>query len=129
MRSPRRGLSIRCLTSDMDTKTIISLAVSAVLIGLAFWFVSLKPGAESAGVAASTATIVDGKQFVDISAKGGYSPRVVVAKAGVPTVLRVTTNGTFDCSASVVIPKLSYQKFLKSSGTEEITIPAEQANG
>ncbi len=76
-----------------------------------------------------TATIVDGKQIIDITAKGGYSPRVVVAKAGVPTVLRVNTNGTFDCSASVVIPKLSYQKFLKPTGTEEIAITAEQAQG
>lgn len=112
----------------MNTRVIISLAISAVLIGWAFWFVSLKPDATT-NVAAPTATIIDGKQIIDITAKGGYSPRVVVAKAGVPTVLRVNTNGTFDCSASVVIPKLSYQKFLKPTGTEEIAITAEQAQG
>ncbi len=113
----------------MNVRIIIALAASAVLIGWAFWFVSAKPQENGAGVTAPTATIVDGKQFVDITAKGGYSPRVVVAKAGIPTILRVTTNGTFDCSASVVIPKLSYQKFLQPSGTEDIAISAEQAQG
>ncbi|MBU6388738.1 cupredoxin domain-containing protein [Patescibacteria group bacterium] len=113
----------------MHKATAISLVVSAALIGLAFWSVSLKPSGESGTVTAPTAVMVDGKQIIDITAKGGYSPRVVVAKAGVPTVLRVTTNNTFDCSASLVIPKLSYQKFLQSSGTEDIAISAEKAQG
>lgn len=113
----------------MDTRMVISIAISAVLIGWAFWLVSPKSGTNSETAAAPTATIVDGKQVIDIRAKGGYSPRVVIAKAGVPTILRVATNGTFDCSASLVIPKLSYQKFLQPSGTEDIAISAEQARG
>lgn len=108
---------------------IAALAVSITVIGLAFWLVSPKPDTNAGNVAEPTATIVGDTQFVDITAKGGYSPRVVIAKAGVPTVLRVTTNGTFDCSASVVIPKLSYQKFLQPSGIEDIAISAEQATG
>ena len=108
---------------------LISLAVTTVLIGWAFWVVSAKPSADTSGTGAPTAVVVDGTQIIDITAKGGYSPRVVVAKAGVPTTLRVTTNGTFDCSASVVIPKLSYQKFLPSTGTTDIAISAEQAQG
>ncbi len=73
--------------------------------------------------------MIDGKQVIDIRAKGGYSPRVVTAKAGVETLLRMNTSGTFDCSASLVIPKLSYQKFLQPEGTEDIVISAEQAQG
>lgn len=112
----------------MNKPVIISLAISAVLIGWAFWVASPRSGADT-GVAIPSATIIDGVQIVDISAKGGYSPRVVTAKAGVPTILRINTSGTFDCSASVVIPKLSYQKFLQPSGTEDIAISAEQARG
>lgn len=108
---------------------LVSVVVSGLLIGTAFWFVSLSPGAEVSGAGVPTASIVDGKQFIDISAKGGYAPRRIVAKAGILTTLRVTTNGTFDCSASLVIPKLSYQKFLQPSGTEDITIAPEQAQG
>ncbi len=108
---------------------VIALLISVVVIGWAVSFVSSKPSTGGTAQAAPTATIVDGKQFVDITAKAGYSPRVVIAKAGIPTTIRVTTNGTFDCSASVVIPKLSYQKFLQPSGTEDIQISAEQATG
>lgn len=113
----------------MNMGMLIAIIISIVLIGWAISFVSSKPNTGNAAQTAPTATIVDGKQFVDITAKGGYSPRVVIAKAGIPTTIRVTTNGTFDCSASVVIPKLSYQKFLQPSGTEDIEIPAEQATG
>lgn len=113
----------------MNTRIIIALAVSTVVIVWALFFVSTKPDAGGESAAVPTAVIIDGKQVIDISAKGGYSPRVVSAKAGVPTILRIQTRGTFDCSASVVIPKLSYQKFLQPSGTEEITLTAEQARG
>ena len=109
----------------MSKAILISICASLLLIFGAFWFAS-KP----AGVDNETAvSVVDGKQIVDISAKGGYFPRVVLAKAGMPTVLRVSTRGTFDCSASLVIPKLQYQKFLSPTGTEEIPISAEEAQG
>ncbi|PIS43470.1 hypothetical protein CO131_02350 [Candidatus Kaiserbacteria bacterium CG_4_9_14_3_um_filter_50_16] len=113
----------------MNTRMIIAFAISAVLVMWAFWIVSVKQSDEGVNTEAPIATIVDGKQIIDITAKGGYSPRVVVAKAGIPTMLRINTNGTFDCSASVVIPKLSYQKFLQPSGTEDIEITAEKAQG
>ena len=113
----------------MDKSIFVSVAVSGLLIGVAFWFVSVNPSTEEVGGIVQTSTIVDGKQIIDISAKGGYSPRKAVAKAGMPTILRVSTRGTFDCSASLVIPKLSYQKFLQPSGTEDIAIAPEQAQG
>jgi hypothetical protein len=75
------------------------------------------------------APIREGKQIIDITARVGYSPRVVVAKAGVPTILRMTTDNTYDCSASLAIPKISYREFLPSSGVVEIPISAEQAQG
>ncbi|MEK7086480.1 MAG: cupredoxin domain-containing protein [Patescibacteria group bacterium] len=112
----------------MNRPTLISLVITVALVTWAFWVVSPKTGTD-AKVPVPVALMVDGKQIIDISAKGGYSPRVVEAKAGVPTVLRVNTRGTFDCSASLVIPKLSYQKFLQPSAIEEILISAEQAQG
>ncbi|MDP2655323.1 MAG: cupredoxin domain-containing protein [bacterium] len=117
------------VSNGMDKSIFVSVVVSGLLIGVAFWFVSLSPNTDKDGGTVPTATITDGKQIIDISAKGGYSPRRVVAKAGIPTILRVSTKGTFDCSASLIIPKLSYQKFLQPSGTEDIAISAEQAQG
>ncbi|MBI4065672.1 cupredoxin domain-containing protein [Candidatus Kaiserbacteria bacterium] len=112
----------------MNKSIFVSVAVSGLIVGSAFWLVSLGPKSDN-GEVAQTASIIDGTQVVDISAKGGYSPRMVIAKAGIPTILRVSTRGTFDCSASLVIPKLSYQKFLQQSGTEDIVIAPEQARG
>src|SRR3989344_3024892 len=110
---------------NMTKPILISIIISALLIGGGFWLATQSSGDAEGAVA----TIVDGIQYVDISAKGGYSPRVIEAKAGMPTVLRMKTSGTFDCSASLVLPKLSYQKFLQPSGTEEISISSEQAQG
>jgi len=114
----------------MNKPILISIAISTALIIGMIWFVSEKTGAGDNLVGdASAVSIVDGKQIIDISAKSGYSPRVILAKSGMPTTLRVKTNGTLDCSASLVIPKLSYQKFLQPSGTEEIAVSPEQAQG
>lgn len=72
-------------------------------------------------------SIVDGKQVIEILARGGYSPRKTVAKAGVPTILRVKTENTYDCSSSLVIPALNYRKFLSASDTAEVEIPPQKA--
>ena len=66
--------------------------------------------------------VVDGVQVIEISAKGGYSPRKSVAKSGIPTVLRIDTNGTFDCSAIVRIPSLNITKNLPQSGVTDIDL-------
>lgn len=76
---------------------------------------------------ASNVSIVDGKQIIDIRVKGGYQPRVSVAKAGMPTVLRFNTNGTFDCSASVRIPSLGVNTFLPQTGATDIAIGTSAA--
>jgi plastocyanin domain-containing protein len=66
--------------------------------------------------------IRDGIQYVTIEVKAGYSPKVSTAKAGIPTKLIVKTNGTYDCSASLVIKSLNYQKILSQTGEEIIDI-------
>lgn len=71
-------------------------------------------------------SIVDGKQIIEIKAKGGYQPRKSVAKAGIPTILRFDTNGTFDCSSSVRIPSMDISKSLPLSGTTDIDIGSQK---
>ncbi|MEI6480056.1 MAG: cupredoxin domain-containing protein [bacterium] len=69
--------------------------------------------------------IVDGKQIIEVVARGGYNPRDVVAKANIPTILRMKTSGTFDCSAAFVIPSLGIQKMLPQTGVTDIEIPSQ----
>lgn len=67
-------------------------------------------------------SIVDGTQIVTLQAKGGYQPRVSTVKAGIPTILRVNTTGTFDCSSALRIPSLKISKNLPASGTTDIAL-------
>ena len=67
-------------------------------------------------------SIVDGKQIIEINTKGGYSPTLSEAKAGMPTILRFKTNGTFDCSSSVRLPSMNISKILPNTGTTDIDL-------
>ena len=71
--------------------------------------------------------IKDGVQYITIDAKGGYSPEVTEAKAGMPTKLIMKTNGTYDCSASLAINSVGFQKILPQNGETEIDIGIPKA--
>ena len=103
--------------------TTIAILSAAIIIGGAI-FLTSRGGATTAdaGPAANNVTMVDGKQIIDVTVKGGYSPKKSVAKAGIPTVLRFNTNGTFDCSSGVRIPSMGISKTLPSTGTTDIDI-------
>lgn len=106
--------------------TIISAIIGiAVIMGAVLLAKSNGPGPVPENV--NNVSEVDGKQIIDINVKGGYSPRVSSAKAGVPTVIRMTTQGTFDCSIAVSIPSLKYRKNLPSTGVTDIEIPVQSA--
>jgi Cu+-exporting ATPase len=111
----------------MTKHILFALVIGAVIIAAAALY---QPGTRSPETGGVVATIdASGKQIVDITARGGYSPRLVQAQAGRETVIRVSTKDTYDCSVSLVIPKLGYEKFLSPVGTEEIIVPAEKAKG
>ena len=105
---------------------IISIIAAAALIGGTFILTKNNSSAEKIGDA-NNVTIIDGKQIIEIKARGGYQPRKSVAKAGIPTVLRFNTNGTFDCSSSVRIPSMNISKMLPPSGATDIDIGNQQA--
>lgn len=115
----------------MNKKTSIIITL-ALVVGIGIIFVS---GSKSnnvtkttvSSVATSNSEIKDGIQYISIDAKGGYSPKVSTAKAGIPTKLIVKTNGTYDCSSSLVIKSLGYQKILQQTGEEVIDIGTPKA--
>lgn len=97
------------------TLTIITLAL---VVGIGIIFTGGKDEAQSA----QSVEIKDGVQYITIDAKGGYSPQITDAQAGIPSMLVVKTNGTYDCSASLAIPSLGFQKILAQTGEEVIDI-------
>ncbi|MEK7144919.1 MAG: cupredoxin domain-containing protein [Patescibacteria group bacterium] len=104
----------------------LALIISATLIGGAILLTLNKSGAQEVP-ATNNVSIVDGQQIIDITAKGGYTPRTSTAKAGIPTVLRFHTNGTFDCSSYIRIPSMGVSQALPSTGTVDIAVTDPKA--
>lgn len=69
----------------------------------------------------------DGKQTLELRAKGGYSPSVITAQANKDSFLKVKTQNTFDCSSVIRIPSLNISKNLPANGETMIGIPAQAA--
>lgn len=105
--------------------TTISIIAAVVLIGGAF-MLTRGGGAPQQVANANNVSIVDGKQIIEISAKGGYLPRKSIAKAGIPTIIRFDTKGTFDCSSSVRIPSMGISKLLPQTGSTDIDIGTQK---
>src|SRR3989338_9626595 len=108
----------------------ISVAVFVIIISVAGLMIVFATGGSNNTAPETVETVIEnGKQIITITAKGGYSPRNVTAQAGIPTLLRIKTNSTFDCSASLLIPKLGVNATLQPTGTKEIDISAAMAKG
>lgn len=108
-------------------QTVASLVAAAALVGAAVAFgggsaAPSNPNSGALAAAGGNVSVVDGTQIIEITAKGGYAPEKTVAKAGLPTVLRFETNGTFDCSSSVRIPSLGVGRRLPQSGATDIDV-------
>jgi len=107
--------------------TTTAILIAVLLIGGSVMFSGNKSGGNAPNGTVENVSVVDGKQIIEIRAKGGYSPRVTTAKAGMPTVLKVETSGTFDCSSALVIPSIQYRANLQPSGETLIEIPSQKA--
>lgn len=106
---------------------IVSIVLAAILIvGIVLLLQSQKNGESPDVRSAQNIEIRDGIQYVTINAKGGYSPKISDASASIPTKLIIKTNGTYDCSASLVIRSIGYQKILPQTGEEIIDLGIPQ---
>ena len=107
--------------------TVILIIAAIVLIGGTFILTkeNSRPQSDTL-INANNVTIVDGKQIITINAKGGYQPSRSIAKAGVPTIIRFDTNGTFDCSSSVRIPSMNISRMLPQTGSTDIDVGTQQ---
>lgn len=106
----------------------LSVLIVSVMIGSALIFINSNNSNTQLSNDSTNLSMIDGNQIITINAKGGYSPKITNAKANVPTILKVTTSGTFDCSSAISIPSLSYRKNLEPTGVAEIMLPPQKAN-
>lgn len=105
---------------------IITLTLLALLITGGVYLAIQQNAYDNEFASVNNVKMVDGNQIITITAKGGYSPRISMAKADTPNIIRMKTKGSFDCSSFVVIPSIGYQKTLPPSGETDITLPPQQ---
>jgi len=110
-------------------KTASIIITTALVIGIGIMFLGNSGDNPNSGATESVQNVEirDGVQYVTINAQGGYSPRISSAQANIPTKLIVKTNGTYDCSAALVIRSIGYQKILPQTGEEVIDLGIPQA--
>ncbi len=116
----------------MQKNTIISIIISLVIVGGTLYFVSDKStsgNGDNEATQSQNVEIRDGVQYVTVTAQGGYSPRTSVVQPDMPTKLIVKTNGTYDCSASLAIRDVGYQKILQPTGEEVIDLGTLKKGG
>lgn len=113
----------------MKNKTPLIIIIAGIVIGLGIIFIGGNKGGNTTVntnnvTQGSTQNIEmkDGVQYITVNAKGGYSPRITTAKAGIPTKLIMKTNGTYDCSAALSIRSVGFQKILAKTGEETIDL-------
>ena len=106
--------------------TAASVILALIFIGGAIIFA--RNGAKTdTAVLQNNVSVADGKQIIEIDAKGGYSPSITIAKANISTVIKVKTQGTFDCSSALVIQSIGYRANLPPSGETIIEVPPQEA--
>jgi len=110
----------------MKKNIITAIIVSVILIAFALIITNKSNQTTSQKVPVNNVSIVNNVQIIELQAKGGYTPRVSKALAGIPTILRINTNGTFDCSSSVRIPTMNIFKSLPQSGTTDIDLGTQK---
>lgn len=129
--------------------TPLAIIIAIVILGSAFYFVNtdnspqqkevvagntIKPNnlptndaqVKQNEAQADNVKIIDGKQIIEIQARGGYNPKMSTVKSGIPTIIRFVTNNTFDCSASIRIPSLGVSKMLPSVGNTDVDVGSPQ---
>ena len=110
-------------------KSIVKVFVMSTVVILLFFVVALflvsKFGA-SKPVVSSDARLEDGKQIVEVTAHGGYSPGIIKAQADTETVLKITSDNAFGCERALSIRQLGITKILPINGETEIELGKQE---
>lgn len=99
----------------MNTEQIIVTIGGIALSILIAWFFWLAPKGQTRATAAA-----GGVQEVAVTVKGGYTPDVIVVKAGKKLRLRFTRKESASCSEKVLFPDFNQNALLPEG--QEVTL-------
>lgn len=124
---PGLGLLVRYLAYDHSmniNKTVSIIITLGLVIAIGIIFID---GSGKKSASGQNVEIKDGVQYVTVAAREGYSPNVSKAKAGIPTKIIMKTYGVYDCSLSLAIRSIGFQKILPPVGETEIDVGIKKA--
>lgn len=105
----------------MDTNEILVVIGGAVAIAFIIWYFFGKREVFAA-------KIVDGgRQEIDVTVKGGYSPEVIELKRGIPVRINFYRDDSSSCSERVVFGDLGIVRDLPAYETTSIEFTPEKA--
>ncbi len=99
------------MTTAQVLVTLGGLALSVLIA----WFFWLAPKGQTRAAAGA-----GGAQEVAVTVKGGYTPDVIVVKAGSPVRLRFTRQESASCSEKVLFPDFNQSALLPEG--QEVTL-------
>ena len=105
----------------MDTTEVVVVIIGVALVALVLWYFF----GERERVAARVEQ--GGVQEIDITVKGGYSPDVVVVRAGAPVRLNFYRDETDSCSERVVFGDFRIARELPAFETTRVEFTPERA--
>jgi plastocyanin domain-containing protein len=100
----------------------------AIVIGFAAFMLLTNTWLASAQTVSQNVTLAEGKQEIVIEAGEGYNPSKTLAKADVPTILKIKTTGTLDCSLALAIPAIGFRKTLPIAGETLVEVPPQRSS-
>ncbi len=103
----------------MTTSELVVVLGGIVFIAALAWYFFAPRKATHAQVEA-------GRQVVDITVKGGYSPNLIRVQAGAPVRLRFHRQENSDCTARVVFPDLRRSASLAAFGTTTMDLAIDE---
>ena len=134
--------SARVLQGRLATLAALAVLVAGVFtintglvlrgssVTLSTLLASVTGATTTADVAKAPAAAVgaDGVQTLLIEARDtSFSPKLTRARAGVPTVLTVRTNGTQGCTRGLIVPSANIQRVLPETGDTRIELGSLEA--
>jgi hypothetical protein len=118
--------------SDHFKKTIVPVMFLLVFVLALFAFTSCRSNyrnatgseVEATAITETTSQAVNqtNQQVIEVIASGGYSPRKIEAKAGVPTVLIMKSEGAYGCERAFNIPELKISEILPENGQTQFDL-------
>lgn len=104
----------------MDSRELLVLAGSVVVIASILWYFFGEREQVAANVTGS------GVQEVKVTVKGGYSPDVIVVKAGMPVKLDFYRDETSSCTDQVILGDFGIARDLPAFRTTSIEFTPEK---